>query len=127
MKDASKAMVVDDSKAMRMILRRSLGELGFSVSEAANGQDALVVLRNEEKLPSLILVDWNMPIMSGLELVKALRSDQRYAGVTLIMVTTETEIQQMSLALEAGANEYVMKPFTKETIAEKLQMMSLGH
>jgi len=121
--DPRKAMVVDDSKAMRMILRKTLSELGFTVCDAANGQDALNLLGTETMLPTIMLVDWNMPVMTGLELVKALRADNRYTNVALIMVTTETEIHQMSLALEAGANEYVMKPFTRDTIAEKLQMM----
>src|SRR5689334_9354538 len=122
---ANKAMVVDDSKAMRMILRRSLGELGFSTfCEAGNGQEALAVLRDQEVLPALMLVDWNMPVMTGLELVKAIRSQRHYGEIKLVMVTTETEIQHMSEALSAGANEYVMKPFTKETIAEKLQLVA---
>ena len=122
---ASKAMVVDDSRAMRMILRKILGELGYEASEAGNGQEALQRLQQETTLPALMLVDWNMPVMCGLDLVKALRADARYSPVTVIMVTTETEIQHMSQALEAGANEYVMKPFTKDVIAEKLRTMSL--
>lgn len=122
---ANKAMVVDDSKAMRMILRRALSELGFSTfCEASNGQEALAVLHDQDPLPSVILVDWNMPVMSGLELVRALRSSSRFEAIKLVMVTTETELQHMSQALDAGANEYVMKPFTKEAIAEKLQLVA---
>src|SRR5689334_12322377 len=101
----NKAMVVDDSKAMRMIRRRSLSELGFSsFCEAGNGQEALVVLRDQASPPSLILIDWNMPVMTGLELVKAVRSESRYQDIRLVMVTTETEIQHISEALNAGAN-----------------------
>ena len=121
----TRALVVDDSRAMRMILRKTLNELGYEVCEAGNGQEALTVLEKEGSSVSLMLVDWNMPVMCGLDLVKAMRSDQRYAPITLIMVTTETEIEHMSQALEAGANEYVMKPFTKEVIADKLRMMNL--
>lgn len=120
----ARAMVVDDSRAMRMILRKTLTELSYEVSEAENGQHALEVLKANEQ-PCLILVDWNMPIMNGLEFVKAVRSDSRYASTNMIMVTTETELEHMSQALEAGANEYVMKPFTKDAIAEKLRMMNL--
>src|SRR5690349_8393014 len=98
--DANKAMVVDDSRAMRMILRKALGELGFHVCEAANGQDALAFLANETVKPCLILIDWNMPVMGGLDLVMALRSDPSYGQVVLIMVTTETEIAHMNCALE---------------------------
>ena len=118
------AMVVDDSRAMRMILRKIMTELGYQVSEAGNGQEALQRLEQEAEVPALMLVDWNMPVMCGLDLVKAIRSDGRYSAITVIMVTTETEMQHMSQALEAGANEYVMKPFTKEIIAGKLQTLT---
>lgn len=121
----NRAMVVDDSRAMRMILRKILGDLGYEVYEAGNGQEALQVLDRGVASPSLMLVDWNMPVMCGLELVKAVRSDGRYSATAVIMVTTETEMQHMSQALEAGASEYIMKPFTKETIADKLRAMNL--
>ena len=74
---------------------------------------------------TVILVDWNMPEMNGLEFVQALRADPRYNHVPLMMVTTETEIEQMYRALEAGANEYVMKPFTEEVIADKLRLLGV--
>ena len=118
----SQAMVVDDSKAMRMILSRDLAEMGYDVCAAADGAEALALLRDEI---SLILVDWNMPRMNGFELLQRLRADPRYASLTVIMVTTETELDQMLKALTAGANEYVMKPFTKEILAGKLRMLKL--
>ena len=118
----SKAMVVDDSKAIRMILSRTLAEAGYDVCQAANGREALSLLRQTGNI-SLILVDWNMPQMNGLEFVRQIRSDPRYASVLLMMVTTETEIDQMVAALDAGANEYVMKPFTKEIIEDKLRLL----
>lgn len=74
---------------------------------------------------SVILVDWNMPEMNGLDFVKAIRADPKYCDVPLMMVTTETEIEQMYRALEAGANEYVMKPFTDEVIADKLRLLGV--
>jgi two-component system chemotaxis response regulator CheY len=74
---------------------------------------------------SVILVDWNMPEMNGLDFVKTIRADPRYSEVPLMMVTTETEIEQMYRALEAGANEYVMKPFTDEVIADKLRLLGV--
>jgi len=116
------AMVVDDSKAIRMILSRSLSDLGYDVCSAADGSEALSLMREGI---SLILVDWNMPRMNGLEFVKQLRADPRYSPVTVMMVTTETEVEQMVKALEAGANEYVMKPFTKEIIEDKLRLLGL--
>ena len=118
----SKAMVVDDSKAIRMILSRTLSEVGYEVCQAANGREALSLLDRAGNV-SLILVDWNMPQMNGLEFVKEIRSDPRYAQVLLMMVTTETEMDQMIAALEAGANEYVMKPFTREIIEDKLRLL----
>jgi two-component system chemotaxis response regulator CheY len=118
-----KAMIIDDSKAIRMILSKTLAEVGFEVRTAANGEEALAVFEQENGAISLALVDWNMPRMNGLEFVRRLRSDPRYASVLLMMVTTETEVEQMMQALEAGANEYVMKPFTKEIIADKLRLL----
>jgi two-component system chemotaxis response regulator CheY len=120
-----KVLIVDDSRAMRMILRRTVIELGYSSCEAGNGQEALEVLAREGAQVSLMLVDWNMPVMCGLDLVKAVRADARLAGIPLVMVTTETEIEHISQALEAGANEYVMKPFTKEVLESKLRSMNL--
>ncbi len=122
----SKALVVDDSKTIRMIIRRVLIELGFEVCEAANGVEALKVLEKEKTAVSLVLADWNMPEMNGLELVKNLRQNPEFASMKILMVTTETEIGQMTQALEAGANEYVMKPFTKDVLVEKLELVGIS-
>ena len=119
----SRAMVVDDSRAIRMILANTLSELGFQVCQAGNGKEALDMLERENGEFSLVLVDWNMPEMNGLEFVKRVRSDSRMSSVPLMMVTTETEMGQVVTALEAGANEYVMKPFTREIITDKLRLM----
>lgn len=121
-----KAMVVDDSRAMRLILTRTLTELGFDVSQAASGNEALTLLPALGQQLSLILVDWNMPGISGLDFVRQVRCDPALASVALIMVTTETEIEQVVTALEAGANEYIMKPFTKEIITDKLRLLGLA-
>jgi two-component system chemotaxis response regulator CheY len=115
-------MVIDDSRAIRMILAGILTELGYQVEHAVNGKDALSNVARDPDI-SLFLVDWNMPEMNGLEFVQAIRRDQRFRDTPLMMVTTETEISQISKALDAGANEYVMKPFTKDMIQEKLQMI----
>lgn len=116
------ALVVDDSRAIRMILARTLRALAFDVREAANGREALELLEAEPSAVQLVLADWNMPEMNGLELVKRLRRNPALASTVVVMVTTETELDKMSAALEAGANEYVMKPFTPAILAEKLQM-----
>jgi two-component system chemotaxis response regulator CheY len=118
------ALVIDDSRAMRSILRRVLVELGFEVSEAANGQEALTHVV-EHGAPDVALVDWNMPVMDGLQFVVELRSRREFRGVTLMMVTTESEHAQMVRALAAGAHEYLVKPFTPDAIAAKLALLGL--
>lgn len=119
------AMVIDDSRATRAILARTLGELGYDVLEAAHGREALETLDQTPDV-ELALVDWNMPVMNGLELVRAVRADDRFSGVTLMMVTTEGDADHMIAALEAGADEYVMKPFTAAVIREKLELLATG-
>jgi two-component system chemotaxis response regulator CheY len=106
-----------------MILGRMLTELGYQVFQAANGEEALTVADEAGEQLSLVLVDWNMPEMNGLEFIKRFRIKSRYWSVPVVMVTTEREIEQMVLALDAGANEYVMKPFTKEVIVDKLRLV----
>ena len=120
-----KALIVDDSRAIRMILSRTLRELGYEVCEAGNGKDALAVIAAENDRIKLVLADWNMPEMNGLELVKQLRQNPALSSTVVVMVTTETEAEHMAAALDAGANEYVMKPFTKEMLAEKLELVGL--
>jgi two-component system chemotaxis response regulator CheY len=118
------ALVIDDSRAIRMILERMLSELGFEVEQAANGREGLTRL-DAGREPELVLVDWNMPEMNGLEFVVAMRDAPYSSTARVVMVTTETEVPQMVRALDAGADEYVMKPFTRESIVEKLQLLGL--
>ena len=106
-----------------MILSRTLKEIGFEVREAANGREALEVIESEKAAVTLVLADWNMPEINGLELLKQLRQKPELSSLVVVMVTTETELDQMAAALEAGANEYVMKPFTKDILVEKLQLV----
>jgi two-component system chemotaxis response regulator CheY len=117
-----RALIVDDSTTMRMILRAYLQKMGFTVTEAVNGRDALVQLR-AMGTADVVLVDWNMPEMDGLDFVKAVRAEIVYAALPLMMVTTNSEREHVERALEAGANEYVMKPFTGAMIREKLEML----
>src|SRR6185369_5580455 len=105
------ALIVDDARAMRSILRRIVTPLGFDVREAGNGRQALDVLANEPTLPDVALVDWNMPEMNGLDFVKAVRAERKWRNIALMMVTTESETNQIVRALAAGAHEYVIKPF----------------
>ena len=123
-----RALVIDDSRAMRTILGRILAAQGFTVSDAGNGQEALDVLATlqaENDLPALALVDWNMPVMDGLTFIKQVRSRSDLTNITLMMVTTESEHAQIVRALAAGAHEYVIKPFTADAIADKLALLGL--
>jgi two-component system chemotaxis response regulator CheY len=120
-----KALVVDDSRAMRSILAKILVKLGFEVLQAGDGQEALAVLEQESFAIELVLSDWNMPGMNGLQFVKALRAEPRYAAVPVVMVTTETQIDRIITALDSGANEYIMKPFTAEMIEDKLRLLQV--
>jgi two-component system chemotaxis response regulator CheY len=119
------ALIIDDSRTMRSILRRIVSELGFDTTEAGNGQEALTAM--EEGLePDLCLIDWNMPLMDGYTFVTRVRADPRWRNITLMMVTTESEHGQIVRALAAGAHEYVIKPFTADAIVEKLELLGLA-
>jgi two-component system chemotaxis response regulator CheY len=120
-----RALVIDDSKAIRLILGKIVKEIGFDVVEAGNGLEALEQLKKSGHI-DLALVDWNMPEMNGYEFVCTVRKDPQYDDLLMMMVTTETEMSQVIKALEAGANEYLMKPFTKEMILDKLSVMGLA-
>lgn len=119
-----KALLVDDSRTMRSMLRRIMIEQGFEVSEAADGQQALDALADAE-LPDVALVDWNMPVMDGLQFVSAVRNNPDLRRITLVMVTTESEQSQIVRALAAGAHEYLIKPFTADALVDKLSFLGL--
>ncbi len=115
---------MDDSRVIRTIVGRTLQELGFEIEEAGNGRDGLKLLQ-ESPLPVMIMVDWNMPEMSGLEMVRAVRANPAWNVVKLIMITSENESERVQEALEAGADEYIMKPFSKDMIQEKLLLLGV--
>jgi two-component system chemotaxis response regulator CheY len=117
-----RAIVIDDSRAMRMILKRSLSALGFECAEAEDGKVALHRLQESDPF-ELALVDWNMPNMNGFELLCAVRKDHSFDDMKIMMVTTENEMERVTTAMKAGADEYVMKPFTDEIIREKLLIL----
>jgi two-component system, chemotaxis family, chemotaxis protein CheY len=120
-----RALLIDDSRTMRSILKRALSPLGFDqFAEAGDGAEALVRLTELGSF-DVAFVDWNMPNMNGLELVKAVRKNGDYAEMKLVMCTTESDLQHVQSAMEAGANEYVMKPFTPDMIGEKLSMIGV--
>jgi len=118
------ALVIDDSRAVRIIIGNFLREFGMEVIEAGNGLEALEQLQRNPDI-QLALVDWNMPQMNGLDFIKALRAQRAYDGIRILMVTTETESEQVAKALNAGANEYLMKPFTKDILLAKLSLLDV--
>ena len=107
------------------MIGRILKELKFETLEAANGREALERLR-QNGTADVVLVDWNMPEMNGIEFIRAVRAEPNFRGMTLMMVTTETEYDNVVRALAAGANEYIMKPFSKDVIAEKLALLGIS-
>ena len=119
-----RVLIVDDSRAMRTMLGRMMAEFGFAVLQAGHGREALAVLEAEGR-PELILLDWNMPEMNGFEVLTAVRADARFGDLPIIMVTTETEMGQVARALEHGASEYIMKPFTRDVLQSKLELLGL--
>lgn len=118
------ALVVDDSQAVRDLLAQHLGQLGFQVEQAADGREALAQLPAMPRL-AVVLLDWSMPGMDGLEVLRRLRSDRRYAQVPVVMVTTEAELPSVGDALQAGASEYLMKPFDAQGLLEKLLLLGV--
>ena len=119
-----RVLVIDDSRAVRAFIRPILLEMNLEVIEAGNGQEGLDRLRDYPDT-ALVLVDWNMPVMDGLEFIRAVRADRGNDALRIVMVTTETESEQMNRAMAAGANEYVMKPFTRDVLIAKLSLMDV--
>ncbi len=119
-----KALIVDDSSTLRMFVRKMLKGQGFETIEAADGKEALERLA-EAGGANVALVDWNMPVMNGYDFVCAVRALPEHNDMFIMMVTTESELDKVAQALEAGANEYLMKPFTKEDLENKLALLGV--
>ncbi len=113
------ALVIDDSRAIRMILSRILRECGYSVTEAEHGKDALAKLGCIDDL-QLVMVDWNMPEMNGYDFLREFRGMDAYVRTPLVMVTSESEEEQVGQAIAAGASGYVTKPFTRDVVRQQL-------
>jgi two-component system chemotaxis response regulator CheY len=118
------ALVIDDSRAVRLIIGTILREAGIDVIEAGDGLEALEQLQRNPGV-ELMLVDWNMPEMNGLDLIRTVRAQRAYDGVRILMVTTETEKSQVTRALDAGADEYLMKPFNRDILMAKLNLLDV--
>lgn len=119
------ALVVDDSSTMRRFIKKILVGVSFEVLEAKHGREALAVLQQHPDV-CLALIDWNMPEMNGMDLLAGIRADHAFDAMRIMMVTTEMELNTVTRALDLGANEYVMKPFTREVILEKLRLLGFA-
>ena len=117
-------LVVDDSKVIRKVARHILETLNFTVAEAEDGREALSCCA--ERMPDVILLDWNMPVMSGIEFLRLLRQRGHSDQPKVVFCTTENDMAHIRAALEAGADEYVMKPFDRETLHIKLQLVGVA-
>ena len=114
-----KIMVVDDMSTMRRIVKNLLKQLGFAnVDEAENGQEALIKLRADKF--GFVVSDWNMPVMSGIQLLRAIRADEGLKAIPVLMVTAEAQKENIIEAVQAGVSNYVVKPFTAEILQEKM-------
>jgi two-component system, chemotaxis family, chemotaxis protein CheY len=116
-------LVVDDSRVIRKVARRILEDMDFAVDEAADGSEALARCRGT--MPDAVLLDWNMPVMNGLEFLKALRADPGGEVPIVVFCTTENDLGAISEAMSAGANEYIMKPFDSEIMQSKFAEVGL--
>ena len=116
-------LVVDDSSVIRKVARRILEDLDFEIAEAADGKEALASC--EENMPDAVLLDWNMPVMDGLDFLVELRKLDGGSNPKVIFCTTENDVAHIAKAIRAGANEYIMKPFDREIVEAKLQEVGL--
>ena len=119
------ALIVEDSQSTRMILRKAMEAFGFTVEEAENGQVALDILDKGASY-AVALIDWNMPVMTGLHLVWELQRRETHKDMKLLMCTTRGELDEMLRALNMGASDYLTKPFSKGELQEKLQLLGFS-
>ena len=118
-----RCLIVDDSRVVRTVAGRIVKDLSFSVSEAAHGAEALEMCRKE--MPDAILLDWNMPVMNGLDFLRALRREDHGKDPVVVFCTNENDAEHISEAIRAGANEYIMKPFDAEIVESKFSEVGL--
>jgi len=120
----TRALIVDDSKTMRHLLENMLVEFSFEVLCAADGREGLATLQREWPI-DLVLIDWDMPVMNGLEMVKAIRADPKYSDLKIMMVTALNTQAGIDDAMNSGADDYLMKPLTKDMVLDKLLILGL--
>lgn len=116
-------LIVEDSRVIRRVTRTIMDGLGFNCTEAEHGQEAVAAC--EKAMPDIILLDWNMPVMSGIDFLKKLRTMPKGDTPKVIFCTTENDFNHIQEGMAAGANEYIMKPFDSDIIKSKLEMLGL--
>ncbi len=116
-------LIVDDSRVIRKVARQIFDSLGFSCEEAEDGKQALEAC--QKKMPDFVLLDWNMPVMDGMEFLKTLRRDPTGASTMVVFCTTENDMRHIQEAISAGANEYIMKPFDADIVRSKLVQLGI--
>ena len=120
------ALVVEDSRAHRMVLRSYMHELGYEVTEATDGCEGLEQLKRFKEF-DVVLVNWEMPVMDGVEFIRRVRADSAFSGLPIIMVSSISNGDAILQALQAGADEYLMKPINKQALAAKLELLGIEH
>ncbi len=116
-------LIVDDSRVIRKVARQIFDSLGFACEEAEDGQKALDASR--KNMPDVILLDWNMPVMTGIEYLRLLRKEPKGTTPIVVFCTTENDVKHIQEALNSGANEYIMKPFDADIVRSKLEQLGL--
>lgn len=118
-----RCLIVDDSRVVRKVARRIIEDLDFTTEEAADGAQALEACRSE--MPDAVLLDWNMPVMNGIDFLRALRREPNGQSPVVVFCTTENDMDHIAEAIKSGANEYIMKPFDSEIIESKFAEVGL--
>ncbi len=117
-----KVVIVDDSLVIRSIIEKAITPLGYEALHAANGQEALDILEKGAEGVGLVILDWNMPVLNGWETLIAIKTNNAYTHICIIMVSTESEEDKVAQALKAGAHGYIFKPFESEDLVEKMKV-----
>lgn len=118
-----KLIVADDSRLVRGIVEKAVASIGFEAVPAANGREALNILEAGDENINLVLLDWNMPVMNGIDVIKSMRSDDRFKKIPVLMVSTESEDERIKEAISAGAQRYLTKPFTADQLIDAIHQV----
>lgn len=116
-----KLIVADDSRLIRGIIEKTVASIGFDAVQAGNGKEALDMLEADGKDINLVLLDWNMPLMNGIDVIKSMRKDDRFKKIPVLMISTESEDDRIQEAISAGAQGYLTKPFTGDKLIDAIK------